>query len=88
MHLPLVVPDGCALNLVDRGTHVWKEGELVMFDDTYLHEAWNRSDSPRVILLMDCWNPYLTPVERHAMAQLVQMIGSLNPHAQALAQGH
>ena len=44
MHLPLVVPPDCALNVVDRGIHEWREGELVMFDDTFLHEAWNRSD--------------------------------------------
>ena len=79
MHLPLIVPPDCALNLVDRGVHEWREGEPVLFDDTFLHEAWNRSDSTRVILLMDCWNPHLTPIERLACAQLVEMISSLTP---------
>jgi len=78
MHLPLIVPPQCALNLVERGTHHWVEGEPVMFDDTFLHEAWNRSDSPRVILLMDCWNPHLTTAEREAVARLSQAIGVLD----------
>lgn len=76
MHLPLIVPPACALNIVDGGEHAWKEGELMMFDDTFLHEAWNRSDQVRIILLMDCWNPHLAPVERTAARQLIETIGA------------
>ena len=79
MHLPLIVPRDCALHVVGTEPHTWVEGQLVMFDDTYLHEAWNRSDSTRVILLMDCWNPHLTAVERQACTQLIEMISSLKP---------
>lgn len=78
MHLPLVVPEDCALHLVDRGVHHWREGELVMFDDTFLHESWNRSGSVRIIVLMDCWNPDLTRVERDAVTQIAQAIGALD----------
>ena len=78
MHLPLLVPPGCALNLVDIGAREWREGELLMFDDTYLHSAWNRSDHLRVILLMDCWNPHLTPPERDGVVRLTQLIGELD----------
>lgn len=74
MHLPLVVPPDCALNIVGAGEHRWREGELMMFDDTYQHEAWNRSGQPRVILLMDCWNPHLDTAERQAIRQLVEAI--------------
>lgn len=78
MHLPLVVPPDCALNLVDRGEHRWEEGRLVMFDDTFLHEAWNRSDRTRIVLLMDCWNPHLSAVEKLAVKQLIETIGGLH----------
>jgi aspartate beta-hydroxylase len=78
MHLPLLVPPDCALNLVDVGAHAWREGEPVLFDDTYLHEAWNRSDSIRMILLMDCWNPHLTLPEREAVVRLTQVIGAMD----------
>lgn len=77
MHLPLVVPDSCALHLEGFAPHVWREGELVMFDDTYLHEAWNHSSSTRVILLMDCWNPHLTEVERLAITRFIERVGQL-----------
>lgn len=79
MHLPLVVPSGCALNVIGIEERAWREGELLLFDDTYQHEAWNHSDQTRIILLMDCWNPHLTPVERLACKQLIEMISTLNP---------
>ena len=87
MHLPLLVPPDCALHLVDRGVHRWNEGELVMFDDTFLHESWNRSNSVRVIVLMDCWNPHLSAVERDAASLLARAIGSVDVAPQAAAWG-
>lgn len=76
MHLPLIVPPGCALNVHGGGEHVWKERELMMFDDTFKHEAWNKSDQTRVILLMDCWNPHLTAAERIATRHLIETISA------------
>jgi len=31
----------------------WHDGEAVLFDDTFLHEAANESDSVRVVLFLD-----------------------------------
>lgn len=76
-HLPLVIPSDCALE-VGGQMHAWREGELVVFDDTYEHHAWNRSPQRRIILLMDTWNPYLSPIERDALAALVAGIGDFN----------
>ena len=78
LHLGLVIPDGCALNLTEVGAVHWQEGHCFAFDDTYEHEAWNRSDTTRVILLADIWNPALSEAERAAVADLVAMIGDLN----------
>jgi aspartate beta-hydroxylase len=75
-HLPLIVPEDCALN-VGSELHVWQEGRVVVFDDTYEHEAWNRSGKTRVVLIFDLWNPYLTEVERVALADIVVAIGGL-----------
>lgn len=88
MHLPLIVPPDCALNLVGNGEHRWREGELVMFDDTYLHEAWNRSERTRVVLLMDCWNPHLSAIERRALRQLIAVTtGLTRMHQRRTADG-
>jgi beta-hydroxylase len=40
--------------LVERGQkYYWREGEGVMFDDTFLHDAENGSDQVRVVLWLD-----------------------------------
>lgn len=87
MHLPLVVPPDCALRLVDHGDHVWEEGRLVLFDDTFLHEAWNHSSRTRLVLLMDCWNPHLSAVEKVAVKQLIETISGLHLAAEPRALG-
>jgi aspartate beta-hydroxylase len=79
-HLPLIIPEDCAL-VVGGEQHVWQEGRVVVFDDTYEHEAWNRSTSLRVVLIFDIWNPYLTDVERLAVAELMSRMSALHPAA-------
>ncbi|TCI11483.1 aspartyl beta-hydroxylase [Dyella soli] len=76
-HLPLIVPAACAIN-VGGEIHEWKEGRCVTFDDTFEHEAWNRSGETRVVLILDSWNPDLTEVERLAVTDLVEAIGDFN----------
>lgn len=51
-HLGLHVPADCQLR-VGNETRSWGEGESLLFDDTSEHEAWNRSDRARVVLLLD-----------------------------------
>jgi aspartate beta-hydroxylase len=31
------------------------DGESLLWDDTYRHEVWNRSDQVRIALLLDVW---------------------------------
>ena len=73
-HLPLIVPENCALN-VGGEVHHWQPGKVVVFDDTYEHEAWNRSQQTRVVMIFDVWHPRLTEAERLAVADLVGAIG-------------
>lgn len=70
VHMPLLIPGDCALR-VGGETHIWKPGELVMFDDTIRHEAWNLSDQLRVVLIFDIWHPMLTSLERELVAQTI-----------------
>jgi aspartate beta-hydroxylase len=81
-HLPLLVPADCALN-VGGEVHEWQEGRAVVFDDTYEHEAWNRSDRTRVVLIFDIWNPYLTEAESAALGQLFPAMGDFRKAAEA-----
>ena len=79
-HLPLVVPEGCALT-VGGETREWREGEAMAFDDTYEHEAWNRGSATRVVLILDVWNPHLTAAERDAVARLAEAMVDFNEAA-------
>ena len=63
MHVPLIVPPGCGFR-VGAETREWVPGCAWVFDDTIEHEAWNDSDAPRAILIVDTWNPFLTAAER------------------------
>jgi beta-hydroxylase len=62
MHLGVVVPgvNKCAL-IVDDVVYHWKEGEVVLFDDTYEHMAFNTTDKPRAILFLDILRPLPQP---------------------------
>lgn len=77
VHLPLIVPENCALKVHDQLV-VTKAGKCFAFDDTFLHEAWNRSNGTRAILLMDAWNPHLTEIERLSLTELVRATGDFN----------
>jgi beta-hydroxylase len=57
-HLGLVTPNSpeCFI-IVDGEKYYWKDGEAVMFDETYIHTAENRTDVTRVILFCDVERP-------------------------------
>lgn len=61
-HLATIVPDQekCAI-IVDGNEYHWEEGKVVIFDDTYFHEAWNKSDETRVVLWIDFHRPLPFP---------------------------
>jgi beta-hydroxylase len=55
-HLGLIVPDGCGIR-VGSQTRIWQEGKCLIFDDTVEHEAWNRGNRTRLLLLIDFKKP-------------------------------
>jgi aspartate beta-hydroxylase len=77
-HLPLIIPQGDCKLVVAGQAHAWEEGRCVTFDDTFLHEAWNRSDDTRVVLILDTWHPDLAEPEQIALRGLVEAIGDFN----------
>ena len=77
-HLPLLTPDGCALR-VGAETRTWRKGEMLLFDDSIEHEAWNRSSDTRVVLLFEIWRPEIEAEERDALTQLFQAIDRFGP---------
>jgi hypothetical protein len=72
-HLPLIVPPGGWLR-VGNETREWREGELLIFDDSLEHEAKNPSREIRIILLFDVWKPELGEDERAAISDIFDAI--------------
>ncbi|WP_194835045.1 aspartyl/asparaginyl beta-hydroxylase domain-containing protein [Nocardia sp. XZ_19_369] len=62
-HLGLKVPDpvdACGIRVGGEVAH-WREGASMFFDDTYPHEAWNTTESDRVVLFVDVVRPVRQP---------------------------
>ena len=74
-HLPLVVPEACAMRVGDE-TRAWREGELTIFDDSIEHEAWNRGPATRTVLLFEIWRPEVTIDEQAQLTRLFEAIDS------------
>ncbi len=43
--------------IVNGDDYHWKDGESIIFDETYFHCAYNNSDKPRIILMTDIDRP-------------------------------
>jgi aspartyl/asparaginyl beta-hydroxylase (cupin superfamily) len=74
VHLPLIVPPGCGFR-VGAQRREWHPGHAFIFDDTIEHEAWNDSDLPRTVLIVDIWSPYLGAAERDLVREMTWAIG-------------
>ena len=74
VHLPLIVPDGCEFR-VGGETRAWVPGQAFAFDDTIEHEAWNRSEHDRAVLIIDVWNPHLSDHEREMVCRFYRAAG-------------
>ncbi len=73
VHLALIVPDDCSLRCGPE-TRGWSEGQCIIFDDSFEHEAWNRSDGLRAVLILETWNPHLSETEKTALTLLCNAI--------------
>jgi aspartyl/asparaginyl beta-hydroxylase (cupin superfamily) len=63
LHLGLIVPEPREqLGIrVEHDVYRWREGDAVIFDDAYEHEAWNYTPHTRVVLFVDFRKPLRFP---------------------------
>jgi len=73
-HLPLIVPANCGALRVGNEERPWVEGELLIFDDSIQHEAWNDSGEVRIILLFEVWRPEIGSEEREQLASMLTAV--------------
>jgi beta-hydroxylase len=64
-HLGLDTPndDACWME-VDGDRYAWRDGQGVLFDETYVHEVRNDTDRGRLILLADVERPLRPPMRQ------------------------
>jgi beta-hydroxylase len=63
LHLGLLIPEPaekCGIRVGTETRH-WQEGKVIVFDDTFDHEAWNDTDKTRVVLFVDIMRPMRFP---------------------------
>jgi ornithine lipid ester-linked acyl 2-hydroxylase len=63
LHLGLIVPEPherLAIRVGPERRH-WQEGQALIFDDAYEHEAWNETAGVRVVLFVDFEKPLRFP---------------------------
>lgn len=68
-HLGLKVPENTFIRVANE-TRSWKEGEWLIFDDSYEHEVWQNGTSFRLVLIVDVWHPDLTEEEKSSMSPI------------------
>ena len=58
LHMGLITPnsDDCFINL-DGKSYSWRDGEVILLDDSYLHYVENNTNKYRVILFCDIVRP-------------------------------
>lgn len=78
-HLALDIPEDCGIR-VGGETRSWRQGQCLFFDDSFVHEAWNRSGQPRTVLIFDVWHPALTSIEKAALTRLFAPIDASFNH--------
>ena len=69
-HLGLVVPTVGPLIRVGDDVRTWKEGEFIVFDDSFEHEVWHNGSSLRLVLIVDMWHPDLTAEEKATLSPI------------------
>ena len=77
-HLGLITPNSedCRI-FVDGQMHAWGDGKDVVFDETYVHWAENKTDQTRVILFADVERPLRTRVMSAINHRVGAFMGSI-----------
>jgi aspartate beta-hydroxylase/beta-hydroxylase len=63
-HLGLIVPEKNPPSIrVKHTVYTWKEGESILFDDSWDHEVYNQCEADRVVLIVDIRRPMPQPFD-------------------------
>lgn len=87
-HLGVIVPEPQWMAGIRIGDRIcqWREGESLIFDDSFNHEAWNDTEGWRVVLFVDFVRPLRRPW--HWLNQGMIAAGGLLPVMRRAASRH
>ena len=86
-HLGLITPnsDQCRI-YVDGNPYAWRDGQAVMFDETYIHSVRNDTDESRIILFCDVARPIpnraMRAINRFVTNHIVKITAAQNTEAE------
>ena len=70
-HLGILVEDNCGIQ-VDRQIREFHEGDIIFFDQSYPHSAWNKGSTSRTNLFITFYHPEITKEERELIQLFIQ----------------
>lgn len=81
-HLGVDIPQdaqACGIRILENTYH-WQNGKSFIFDDTFLHEAWNNSTGKRTVLYVD----FIRPMPKYlvGISKLLTRLISASPYVQ------
>lgn len=68
IHLPLVVPGDCGIT-VGGETRQYELGKCLVFDDSFIHDIWNKASERLIVLSFEVWKPGITEIEKQALEE-------------------
>lgn len=68
-HLGLIVPPDTEIR-VGTETRTWREGEWLIFDDSFEHEVRHLGSAFRLVLIVDVWHPDLNEYQRKNLSPI------------------
>lgn len=82
-HLGLVTPNNDACRIYIDGTpYSWRDGQAILFDETYVHSVNNDTDQDRIILFCDVarpiGNPLIRAINRFVTNHIVKITATQN----------
>jgi beta-hydroxylase len=82
-HLGLVTPNSDACRIfIDGEPYSWRDGQDVLFDETFIHSAENKTDVTRIILFCDVERPlhtrFMTAINRWVARNVIRASATQN----------
>lgn len=69
-HLGIATAPEAVIRVADE-VKPWVTGKCIVFDDSFEHEVWNKSEMTRIVLIVDVWNPCLSDEAKLALEYIM-----------------